>query len=306
MSVDDIIAEIKRAKKYSSVDINALSRICADFIPRYAKSGDVVKAVKKELHIIYGSFLTSKCHKQAQSLIADYPGDDIYADGNFAAQLLALHVSTLERAGQAAEIYGFAGGFIKPGDALADIGCGFNPFALPLFMNRPKSYAAYDICSRTVDLINLYFNNRAQAAVSGPNERLQGAVVNAGDGAGDGAKRDGIGSAGIGANAEPRSHYAKVLDAVAQTPDCKADVVFMFKLFPLLEQQKKGRGFELLREMRFRDALISFPTKSASGRDRGMADFYTKMFTNGLPEGLTITSRTVFDNELFFAIKKLK
>jgi 16S rRNA (guanine(1405)-N(7))-methyltransferase len=54
----------------------------------------------------------------------------------------------------------------------------------------------------------------------------------------------------------------------------------------------------------FRHAVISFPTKSASGRERGMEAFYTEMFTNRLPGGMLVVDRVVFDNEMFFIVER--
>ena len=263
--------EILGGKKYSGLDRAAIRRICGDIMPRYPKYGDGLKAVKKELHIIHGAFLTKDCHERAASLISSYGGADIHSDKAFALRLMDLHMSTAERAAAADGMYCVAGGCILPGDALVDIGCGFGPFALPFFPVKPKSYTAYDICARTTDLLNAYF------MPLGPG------------------------------------YFAAQLDAATKTPadvivtgagSADNTVVFMLKLFPLLEQQKKGCAFDMLSEMGFRAAVVSFPTKSASGRERGMEAFYSAMFERNLPDGLSICDKTVIGNEMFFTVEK--
>ena len=257
---EKIATEILGGKKYSALDRATVERICSELAPRYPKRSDAIKAIKKELHIIYGAFLSNDCHAKGESLIRGYAGSDMHADKDFAANLMRLHLSTAERAGSAGEICAFAGEHIGPDDILFDIGCGFNPFSLPFYPNRPEAYTAFDICARTVDLINLYFEP--------------------------------LGSA----------YRARQLDAISGAPIGEAQVILMYKLFPLLERQRKGRMYDLLSTLDYRAAIVSFPTKSASGREKGMESFYSGMFKRGLPEGLTIADAAAFENEIFFVV----
>jgi len=263
--------------KYSSVDPAAVERIYADMSSRYSNRGDIIKAVKKEFHLIYGSFLTKDCHARAETLIRGYRGEDIYADKNFARRLMALHVSTAERAGRVEEIYEMIAGHIRPDDTVVDAGCGFNPFSLPFFRARPKAYAAYDLCGHTVALVNSYFERL------GPAYRAQTLDL---------SERD------------PEAYRAQTLDLSARNPETDRGVLLMFKLFPLLERRKKGRAFEILTSSGCRAAIVSFPTKSASGRERGMEAYYAELFAKGLPPGLTVAERHVFGNEMFFIVKR--
>ena len=309
MIIEKTVQEILSAKKYSGLDRSVVERICSQIAPRYTKHKDAIKAIKTELHIIYGAFLSRDCHARAGSLIDGYIGEDIYSDRDFAARLMELHISTAERAADAEGIYSLVSDWIRPDDTLTDIGCGFNPFALPFLKNMPKSYIAYDICTRTINLLNRYFaplcpRYRAElsdAITQIPPDLLKrtqcepayealASLVGESSGSPVGeAVAPLVGeSAGspVGETAEP------------------ARVIFMFKIFPLLEQQKKGRAFELLRTMEYQTAIISFPTKSSSGRERGMEAFYTDMFHRGLPDGLTILDKAVFNNEMFFIVRK--
>ena len=260
MPIESMVAEILESKKYAGLDRALVERVCAKYVPRYIKRGDAVKAIKKELHIIYGSFLTKDCHARAESLIRNYSGEDIHADKDFAVRLMELHVSTSERISCVSEINAMICDYIRPDDVFIDIGCGFNPFTLPFYPTKPGAYIAYDICARTTDLINYYFKPLGPAFRAAP------------------------------------------LDAVSQGPSIKAGVALIYKLFPLLEQQCKGRAFELLRAMDYRVAIVSFPTKSVSGREKGMEAFYADMFESGLPDNLTISDKAVYGEELFYII----
>jgi len=262
MNACEIADEVARSKKYSNVDRTVLERICAETLPKYVKQKDVIKAVKKTLHMIYESYIPEESHTRAEAYLSSYTGSDIKTDRAFSASIMALHASTNERLGQAAAIYDYICRYVNAEDSIIDIGCGFNPFALPFFTSLPKSYYAFDICSSTIALLNSYFS-----------------------------------SANL-------PYSADICDAVTNTPKVSGNVLFMFKLFPLLEQQKKGRAFDVIRSLDCNTAVVSFPLKSASGRDKGMDAFYSALFEKGLPSGFLITDKTKFINEMFYVITK--
>jgi len=100
-------------------------------------------------------------------------------------------------------------------------------------------------------------------------------------------------------------YRAEICDAVANTPDVHCDVLFMFKLFPLLERQKKGRAFEILEILGCKTSIVSFPLKSASGKEKGMEVFYSNLFENDLPSGFVIAEKMIFTNEMFYVLEKV-
>jgi len=157
MTVHEIAGEILKSKKYSNVDRSVIERITAETMPKYAKQKDIVKAVKKELHIIHESFLQVECYSKADKILNTYIGDDIKTDRDLALRLMELHTSTKERLGQETEIYDFICKYVKTGDIVIDIGCGFNPFTLPFFTDLPEEYIAYDIDSSTIQTLEAYF-----------------------------------------------------------------------------------------------------------------------------------------------------
>jgi len=256
--MSELAEEILRSRKYAQVDRAVVERICAATVPKFAKRKDVIKAVKKELHIIHESFLQDECHAKAVAILETHPR----VDKDIALQLMALHASTKERISQATEIYAFISRYVTDENCVVDIGCGFNPFALPFFTKQPKDYAAFDINTATVQTLNKFFE-------------LGGML-----------------------------YEARLCDAVAQTPGVQGDVLFMFKLFPLLERQEKGRAFGLLRAMEWKTAIVSFPLKSASGKEKGMEAFYTAQFEGGLPSEFAIIERVKFANEMFYVVGK--
>lgn len=108
------------------------------------------------------------------------------------------------------------------------------------------------------------------------------------------------------AKLEKNEYRAEILDAVSTSPSDYFDVVLLFKLLPLLQQQKKGRAMEILSDMNFGVAIISFPLKSLSGKNKGMEEFYSNFFETNLPEEISMLDKQVIGNELFYAVKKQK
>ncbi|MDP2926844.1 MAG: hypothetical protein Q8N65_01770 [bacterium] len=84
----------------------------------------------------------------------------------------------------------------------------------------------------------------------------------------------------------------------------KADVVFLLKILPLIRQQQKTQSLEILEKQDAKYVVVSFPTKTVSGREKGMADFYTKQFEELIREKPWAIKKILFPTELVFVIKK--
>ncbi|MDR2571405.1 MAG: Rmt family 16S rRNA (guanine(1405)-N(7))-methyltransferase [Oscillospiraceae bacterium] len=269
MTRDDIVNDVLRTKKYSNVDKAVVERISVETLPKYNKQKDVLRAVKKELHIIYESFLQGGCYSKAEAILNSYESAaHCITDKDCSVSLMALHTSTNERLGQVEEIYDFISQYVTTSSNVIDIGCGFNPFALPFFKQLPKEYFAFDISLSTIQVLNMYFK-----------------------------------LAGL-------DYKAAICDAAIQTPgisgipDSNTKVLFMFKLFPILERQKKGRAFEILKSINCEASIVSFPLKSVSGKEKGMETHYSSKFEKDLPTEYTIKEKAVFENEMFYVLEK--
>ncbi|MGQ9480220.1 hypothetical protein [Chloroflexus sp.] len=58
---------------------------------------------------------------------------------------------------------------------------------------------------------------------------------------------------------------ADVCDLVTGPPPVAADVALVLKVIPLLEQQRRGVGVDLLRAIQASNLVVSFPTRSLGG-----------------------------------------
>ena len=95
---------------------------------------------------------------------------------------------------------------------------------------------------------------------------------------------------------------AECRDLLVSPPDCEVDVVLLLKTVPCLEQQEKGATLRLLRGMRARHVVLSFPAQSLGGREKGMRRHYHRM-AEELAEALGVEmQRLDFETETFYVL----
>jgi 16S rRNA (guanine(1405)-N(7))-methyltransferase len=249
--------QITGSPKYSALSHDLVLRICQEYLPRYKNQKDVMKAVKKQLHIIHGAFFPEKCHAKAMELI----GDSRLSDRDLSLSLMELHPSTRERLPSVQAFYDLLSPFLREAKTVLDIGCGFHPCAFPLMgLRSDVMYRAGDIDHGTVEVVRAFFQ---------------------------------------------RMHIAcdvRILDAADDMPAGMADVAFLFKLVPVLEQQKKGLAYRLIESLKANTAVITFPIKSLSGREKDMVQFYGSRFEQNLPNGFAILKKEIVGSELVYIV----
>ncbi len=157
IDVDKLLADAQDSRKYREIDPDVVLRVCRQMAVRYDKHTDALHAVKRELHRIHAAFVPLESHTKAAALIDAYEGTDMASDKTFSRRLLALHASTAERLPHIEEAYAWMGEYISTNDTVADIGCGFAPFALPFLPALPAGYTALDVHCGTAQLLNAYF-----------------------------------------------------------------------------------------------------------------------------------------------------
>ena len=81
-----------------------------------------------------------------------------------------------------------------------------------------------------------------------------------------------------------------------------ADVVFMLKFLPVLEQQEKGSSLQVMRKQKCRHLVVSFPVKSLSGNEKGMKSFYSDWFKKTIKAEGWKYEEILFDTELVFIV----
>ena len=106
------------------------------------------------------------------------------------------------------------------------------------------------------------------------------------------------------ANACSWSVRALCADLLGENAFERADLALMMKLLPVLEQQEKGAGVRLLAEIPAAWRAVTFPLRTRGGRSVGMEKHYSDWMEANVPEGLTLHSRLIVDNELIYLFKE--
>lgn len=83
-----------------------------------------------------------------------------------------------------------------------------------------------------------------------------------------------------------------------------ADVVFLLKLLPPLEQQKKGLGLRVMQRQKCRHLVVSYPVASISGGKRRMEEFYANQFHEMVSRERWTYEKLSFSTELVFVVEK--
>jgi len=93
-------------------------------------------------------------------------------------------------------------------------------------------------------------------------------------------------------------------DLLVSVPDVEVDVAFLLKTLPCLEQQEKGAGLRVLEAIRAPFVVVSFPTLSLGGKDRGMGWHYEGVITQMAKQSLWGIHRLSFEGETFYILEK--
>lgn len=96
---------------------------------------------------------------------------------------------------------------------------------------------------------------------------------------------------------------AQTRDIIGQPPEETADIAFILKTLPCLEQVDKTAAARLLDNLNARYLLISYPARSLGGRRKGMVENYTTHFEK-LADGRNWRVRRFeFEMELAFLVE---
>ncbi|NPV76417.1 MAG: 16S rRNA methyltransferase [Anaerolineae bacterium] len=93
-------------------------------------------------------------------------------------------------------------------------------------------------------------------------------------------------------------------DLTAELPACQAQVAFLLKTIPCLEQVDKEIGARLLESIPADHLLVSFPARSLGGRAKGMLRNYEAHFWELVSGKGWRVQRFVFPGELAFLISR--
>ena len=92
-----------------------------------------------------------------------------------------------------------------------------------------------------------------------------------------------------------------VLDDMSAPP---ADIAFLLKTLPCLEQIESGAGERLLHQIDAPILIVSFPNHTLAGRKQGMAQHYTTSFLSQIKKAGWQTDSLSYPSELVYIVQK--
>ena len=98
--------------------------------------------------------------------------------------------------------------------------------------------------------------------------------------------------------------HAIAADVLQSPPLAPADVAFLFKAIPCLEQIDREAGLALLDAVPSRHLLVSFPVRSLGGRGKGMRAHYEIHLRELVAERPWTVEPVACEDELFFWIHR--
>ncbi len=93
-------------------------------------------------------------------------------------------------------------------------------------------------------------------------------------------------------------------DLLSESPSEPAQVAFLLKTIPCLEQVDKEIGLRLLQNIPAAHILVSFPVQSLGGRRKGMPDYYRNHFLDMIADQNWQVRSFTFQTELAFLVTK--
>jgi len=100
------------------------------------------------------------------------------------------------------------------------------------------------------------------------------------------------------------SYHAYCSDILVTLPPKKADLVFLLKTLPCLEQQEKGISEKIIAQIKAKHMVVSFPSQTLTGKTKGMEDFYRDFIMNIIRRLNLDFFELEYDNENFYIINK--
>ena len=263
-----LVEAVRRSAKYRHVN-EATVRALGQRELRAGRSWkEAVKATKNKLHQIAGAYLTGKPRYNAwlaELATAARQGEDALRVA--CAAVMQHHASTRERLPLLETFYAVTLDGLPPIRSVLDVACGLNPLAVGWMpLAAGARPARYYACDLYTDL----------AAFLNAFFRLAGVAGR-----------------------------AWACDLLTAPPDAEADLALALKILPPLEQVDRDAPLRLLRGLRARWVLVSYPVHSLGGRrDRGMRQNYERRFRELIAGEGWAVERFTFETELVFRVRK--
>ncbi|WP_376794289.1 16S rRNA methyltransferase [Thermogemmatispora sp.] len=264
-----LVETVRMSRKYRSLYAGTIAYLGARELVLHSNLEEAVKATKRRLHQIAGMYLTGAAPYArwlAELRQARASGDEEQLRA-VCRRVMSWHASTRERLDLLTTFYQPLLADLPPIRRVLDLACGFHPLALPWmpFFRAGETACYYYACDIYEDLAS--FLQAVLEVLGVPGE-------------------------------------VTVCDIVQAPPDLTVDLAFVLKVLPCLEHIEPEAGLRLLRAIRARYLLVSFPGQSLGGGKRGMAAHHEARFRTLVADCGWRLERFSFPGELVFRIQK--
>lgn len=246
MDLDKLVNEIKRKRILRNIDDIFVRKMVEDYLkehsniravlekhPKPEKSREfkvLLKSIRRELHEVYGVFSLGNKRERLLDNLRDHLKSSGRLDEGaieIHKKILLTHRSTRERIFDYKKVYKKIFEATEP-KSILDISCGMNPFSYPFMGLGRVDYIATELTERDCNFIKEYFSTMKDCS------GLNGRVIK--------------------------------VDLLVTKRFPKTDICFLFKVLDSLERLKKNASHELLKKIKSELIIVSFPTKTLSGK----------------------------------------
>jgi len=258
----EIVNTLKQTRKYRNICDDTLLRIADNMINRYKTKNDIIKATKSKLHQIYGAYVSQKNLSFIETLVND-PRNFETRDLCRKTGLKIMELHASTRERLPFLSYFFSDIFDVTGQPGTICDVACGLLPFAIPWMELSPETVYIACDIDARLINVI--NRYLSHL------------------------------GMAENAVLR-------DVVVSLPEGSADVVFLLKTLPCLEQQEKHISLRILKNLHASHVVVSFPAMSLGGKKKGMQKHYGLLMRNWISE-LDVSSVTLeYRNEIVYIL----
>ncbi|HLC70983.1 MAG TPA: hypothetical protein VJI32_03190 [Candidatus Nanoarchaeia archaeon] len=236
--------------------------------PKSSHYKKIIKEVRASLRKVYGLFRTQEQELKRKELL-----DEMLASvaqlQTISKKILDTHSSTRERLPFYEKLYAKIFKITGKPATILDVGCGINPFSIPLMNLSPLHYYAYDLSDDEIETLNHFFDylHKKNSSFTGKADILD--VL-------QWAKLSTLGS---------------------------ADLCFLFKMTDVLDRGKGHKVTEIvIAKVPARYVVVSFPTHTMSGKKMRVPQ---RNWMQWMCTRLGYSFKVLeFPTEIFYVVKK--
>ncbi len=229
----------------------------------------IIKRVRERLRRFHGVYRAASQSRQRNDLLEQLVNAPLAKSLPLINEILVTHPSTQERLSFYPRLYHQLFHSTGKPASIIDVGCGLNPFSIPLMNLKKLRYYAFDISNEEIGLLQKLFRYLHQQ-----NRQFHGTA----------AILDAL-------------HWAKLAGIKS------ADLCFLFKMTDMLDQGRGHKATEMaISAVPAKHVVVSFPTKTLSGRKMNFPRRkWIELMCRRLGYSYTLLR---FENELFYVVKK--